>query len=805
MGRKFPGLSVRKSIWGKGYSMKRTIVKAVSLVLAFSFVAAIASCAKKDKAKKSKIIAEDTPWFDYTTIDVDSGADPEKDVEYLNQNLAGADDKYYVIYSSGRYQTPPENEIDYSNFDYNSYNFNIVAVVDRNTKKAVNYLDLNKGLDTDLLTYEHVDTAAYIDGKVTVKTNRKIRDYDPLTGKVLNERPSNAKDSVPSSHFYKAGDYLIETEQIWDDYSRTSATVRVTAPDGNVNSFDFNEAGEDLYVQAVLALSDTKVLIPVYTTKGYRYYELDLAANKLSQGKEKDYQWLNANDLGEVTTGIDGQVYNCSSEGVSRIDAVKKSVETVLDYSWCGMNMGVMYFQNLKLAECSSDKMVFIGRTKSATKYGSVPKDFQIIEFTRASKNPNAGKTILELYSTEIDDVIGAAIQKFNDQSNKYYIELADTYNISDFIDVSLYTNIDNNDEWNEMLLKSAAGESNQLAMDILNGEGPDILLNTDSYSRLNKSSYLVDLTPYVKDLGPDKYFTNIIEGSKTGDAIYQLPVSFSIHGLCTDIKYAGSSGVGFTFDEYKSFVRNDLNGFDPMMTGQAVYFSQLFSTMNEKFIADGKADFSGPEFKELADYVKDNVPEKAMSWDEINDSNYNSERAEIFPVRGVGSFYQMLSGPVKSATVLGTPSIDGRGPMFFCNFSVAISAYSADPDACGEFVKILLSDEIQLNIAMNDYFVLNRSAFRKAGTAANEYYNNGGNETASGSGIFHETKFTEADIDNIERIIFTCSKIEREDSDISIILIEEMPAYFLGQKSLDAVIKIAQNRVQKVLDERGK
>lgn len=105
----------------------------------------------------------------------------------------------------------------------------------------------------------------------------------------------------------------------------------------------------------------------------------------------------------------------------------------------------------------------------------------------------------------------------------------------------------------------------------------------------------------------------------------------------------------------------------------------------------------------------------------------------------------------------------------------------------------------------MNDYFVLNRNAFRSAGTAANEYYNNGGDETASGSGVFSETKFTEADIDNIERIIFTCSKIKREDSDISMILIEEMPAYFTGQKSLDAVIKIAQNRAQKVLDERGK
>lgn len=41
-------------------------------------------------------------------------------------------------------------------------------------------------------------------------------------------------------------------------------------------------------------------------------------------------------------------------------------------------------------------------------------------------------------------------------------------------------------------------------------------------------------------------------------------------------------------------------------------------------------------------------------------------------------------------------------------------------------------------------------------------------------------------------------------DSEINIILIEEMPAYFLGQKELDAVVKIAQDRAQKVLDERG-
>lgn len=44
---------------------------------------------------------------------------------------------------------------------------------------------------------------------------------------------------------------------------------------------------------------------------------------------------------------------------------------------------------------------------------------------------------------------------------------------------------------------------------------------------------------------------------------------------------------------------------------------------------------------------------------------------------------------------------------------------------------------------------------------------------------------------------------MKAEDSAISIILIEEMPAYFTGQKDLNSVIAIAHDRVQKVLNER--
>ena len=102
--------------------------------------------------------------------------------------------------------------------------------------------------------------------------------------------------------------------------------------------------------------------------------------------------------------------------------------------------------------------------------------------------------------------------------------------------------------------------------------------------------------------------------------------------------------------------------------------------------------------------------------------------------------------------------------------------------------------------------FVLNRIAYRRGAEAAFEYFNKGGSNSSMGFGpmSYQGRKFTDKEIDRVEKVVLSCTKIMTEDSAISMILIEEMPAYFLGQKDLDAVVKIAQNRAQKVLDERG-
>ena len=145
---------------------------------------------------------------------------------------------------------------------------------------------------------------------------------------------------------------------------------------------------------------------------------------------------------------------------------------------------------------------------------------------------------------------------------------------------------------------------------------------------------------------------------------------------------------------------------------------------------------------------------------------------------------------------------------MFGTKLSVAVSANALNKEACIEFVRMMLTDEIQKEFVLNDNFVLNREALRYGLNEAIKYFNSeeGQNniyEYSLGRYVRVDFKFTDEDINNIENIILSCSKADSVDAAINMILIEEMPAYFAGQKKLDQVIPVLQNRIQKVLDER--
>ncbi len=790
--------------------MREMIHRITSALMIVTLMLSTASCVQGSPKKNSKVIAADSPWFEATVIDIETGAEG-KTVSSFNHSFVGADEQYYVILTTGNYEYPPEDEIDWNSFDANDYKFQFVAVVDKETYQTVNEIDINK----DMTSSEYwIDNAYFMDGVITVKTNLNERDYDPVTGELLDTRSgkNGGADDFSYSDKYYVGDYSIETIQFQPENSKVYYNICIGAPDGDTKTIEFKEIDKDIQISTILALGDKQALIPATVGKETLFYELDLSTGEMVIAKDSDYAWIDADELYTAYTGSDGMVYFKTETGISRINAKTKSTEEIFNYDWCILNRGLVVGYGMvhvafdNIVECSEDRIVLLAKYDDTGIYSGQTADIvNLIVLEKAQTNPNAGKTVLELYArTGVNEQVGEAISEFNTTNDKFFIEIIDRYKEADNV-----IDLNNVDTGKVAALYSGAELSNQLAIDIMNGDGPDILLDVSEFSQLNSPNCLADLTPYLEDLDSDTYYTNIIEGSKTDGAIYQLPISFKIEGIMTKAKYAGSSGKGFTLEEYTEFVDEVMNGTDPILYGQAMYFAMLFSATSDKFITNGKVDLSVPEFAELAEYVRDNVRDEGAGMNEwcAQYAGYPPPANNTINY-GIGSYFDNICGINHSndsnMTVLGYPSLDGMGPMFSPISSVAISSQADDIGACAEFVKTLLSEDIQAKIAMNDCFVLNRKAFRDAGTCAIEYYNNGGGIFYNGSMGFVYGKYDEQDIDNIEDTILNCSKIRTDNPSISIILIEEMPAYFLDQKELDAVIAIIQDRAQTVLDERG-
>ena len=807
--------------------MKKSL-KLVAGLLAASMLMSAAACSRNGGSKGGHggtKISADSPWYDAKKLEVELDVANGKETEYVYSQLAGLNDDYLIVLTNGNYKLP--KNADWSTINYKDYSISELSVIDRKTNETLQSINLNSVVNAD----EYIDgSAIFEDGLVKLSATAyndttmemKSREIciDPATGEVVSANETEESASFDNS--FKVGDYRINTASHWND-EFNYYTLYVKSPDGEMKSVDIKQNGKNLYgIYSVFQLDGNKVLVPVDSDAGTFFYELDLTTCEIKEVDSKEYSWIDTTMLYSSFTASDGTVYYAMPSGISKVDMKTKTIEEIFNYSWCGINRSLL--TNLQIADIKDDKILLCGDYYGKSNISQMPDwkhtEFMVIELSKADKNPHAGKIVLELFASYgyTGDQVADAINKFNETNDKYFIEVTDRYTKDINYDFNDYNS---DDEVAKAETEIYSNISNKLAMDILNGEGPDMFLDVSYFGQLNNDNYLKDLTPYIGDISSDKYFTNIIDISKVDGKLYNLPFCFSLNGIQTDGKYAGASGVGFTTEEYVEFLNKTLNGKDVITSGQAMYFTTLFNAMSEKFIKNGKADFTGPEFAALAEYVKDNVIESSIPWDEQEGGGYSgvvvysdiAQQSEIVPAvygscSGYTDYFQNMDSLNGGSALLGIPSSDGRGPMAGSYYSIAISAQAYDADACGEFVKMLLSDEIQNDFAMSGNFVLNRAAFRAAGEEAVKYFNENslsGLYSTSDDGLpENRIKFTSEHIDELEKIIDSCSLMSSEDSAINLILIEEMPAYFSGQKDLDTVLKVAQERVQKVLDERN-
>ena len=139
-----------------------------------------------------------------------------------------------------------------------------------------------------------------------------------------------------------------------------------------------------------------------------------------------------------------------------------------------------------------------------------------------------------------------------------------------------------------------------------------------------------------------------------------------------------------------------------------------------------------------------------------------------------------------------------------------AESAQTQEADACWAFVELLLSEDFQTMYGESDYCTpVNVNAFVNTGHAAIDDYNSYVQEqlrwaTPEDIQMMGLYELDYSCIDKFQDLIESCSQVASQDSAVVTIVREEMPAYFSGQKDIEDVISVMEDRVQTFLDERG-
>ena len=824
-------------------------IVAVAMAAAVCATSFMVSGCSKQKGPSREISEKDT-WYSLKKFKIGEEYVNDPEMQYVNTSMLGLwEDKMVFSVNGMLYETTdPNYDGDYSEFqlkkiDIYTEDGTLVRSID--LKEAVKESGVfefsqaeidkyNQGLNkaygttgmswVPYVSWDVMSDGTITDGKLTFTIFGTLPTYDfsSFVDKyyMLTIDLENGK-FVSSSTVDGPGGYVNNTydfegysvRELADYYTGDPMfTFVITGPDGSVKTCDLSKLITDFqigYVRGIMYLEDAKVLLACDDIDFARvdYFELDLKTceinrylKDISKIAEDFYTVSYVNGLGNVIA--DG-------DRIVKYD-VKTGKKTEL-FSFDNCNINRQLTQYMQLLKMTEDKIYLTTYIEPNARFLTQPLNpSRVYVLTKENTNPNAGKTVLTLSSVDkLTYSVCEAVSEFNETSSQYFIKYDTRYTYESQRTLAGFTGDDEDFEEKELKLK--ADLSYQLIADLSTGDGPDIVINGSLLSNVNKDDLLLDLK---SEIGTDGLFEHIVKASEKEGKIYNYPVAVNITGIVAKKESVPDDQYGFTYDQYNEFVKTACNGKDPLDTTQMEFFSECMNTMQSQFIKDKKVNYDDEEFRTLAKFVSESI---------INPVEPKGE-TYIKPIRGTDfkplyedwlSFnYCVYRYPdhVTKLKVLGLPSSDGKGPSLTMGASVAIAAQTKNKEGCISFIKTLLSDKVQEEFMnMDGYTPVRKAAFEKAAyeyiDVYNAFYENNSkhfdpNTLAIMSYPLHT--IDKSAVENFEEILENCKTISSADSAITMIMKEELPAYFVGQKTIDQVIKIINDRAQTYINERG-
>ena len=417
-----------------------------------------------------------------------------------------------------------------------------------------------------------------------------------------------------------------------------------------------------------------------------------------------------------------------------------------------------------------------------------------LITLDKADTNPNSGKKILSLaYTDWISKYECGAVNAFNRSSDKYLIEVTSKY-------YDAATSVFDNDAYQSdytLIDASEASAVDLLKADIRKGEGPDLVLYGSDTAQLNNPDYLIDLTKRIKSersLTNGDYVKLVTSPNGRDGRHYRLDYGYNYTALMLKSDFISDKQAGLTFDQYDKLI-DERNGGNSILYEDDRALMKLLMENSDSitYTKDGAFTLANDSFKAASSYVAsipDIMPHDDTNW-------VMMKNMQILEGVTFNSFVYLYGTAYKHYSIIGIPSSDGHAEVIKGR-GVGITSCCALQDAAWQFAMSFMSPDYQNKV--NVYYdpVLKsaqKASFEEYIDIKNSHlnpYDNTAIPVAKGIVDYYIAQTSDA------------VTVPDMDSGIIVIMNEEMPAYYNGQKSLDEVIKVIENRVNLMLSEQG-
>lgn len=515
-----------------------------------------------------------------------------------------------------------------------------------------------------------------------------------------------------------------------------------------------------------------------------------------------------AGSLGDPITGYEqyayslyssqGKLYTSNSSGLYTIDPATMEKTVVLLWKNTDLLTGSRSNEFYALSE---DTIFCLSKSPGSEQIPSLSL------LTREAENPNKNKQILTLacISAASDADLQKAVITFNKQSAGYRIEIKDY--MADFDSSTIENEKDMNAAYDKMM--------DQINLDILSGSGPDILYGNYwmQLSNYESKGLLVDLNTLIeKDSSFNKtdYIESVVNMCETDGHLYKMPAGFFFAGLMGRQSVIGDRS-GWTVDEFIEMADNLPDGTAPVteLNTQSALLSAAISYCMGSFVNEttGEVSFAADEFYQLLEYAKTYGTKDGTEPDfnALPEELFRGGQLALMEIRIYGpfmysDFHNFADEPI---SIVGYPSAGKSGPICYMSDIAAISAESSQVDACWEFIKVCLSEDVQHEIASryNTSGVI--PVFKTEFEAQIEESMNPDLAAASYDYFGNPAKvMTAGQAEEYRDLIDSLDTLAGSDNAILNIVLEEVPAYFNSQKSAEDVAALIQDRVQILVDE---